>query len=65
MGAKQTRSFTLTCLLIYIPANSPSLVLSLRHFRLARISVRGDRNLRNLSIGFFFVFRPSFRIFQL
>ena len=40
-----------------IPANSPSLVRSLRHFRLARISVRGDRNLRHLSIGFFFFFR--------
>ena len=52
-----------------IPTNSPSLVRSLRHFRLARISVRGDRNLRHLSICFFlfffFVFRPSFRIFQL
>ena len=54
---------------ICIPANSPSLVRSLRHFRLARISVRGDRNLRRLSICFFlfffFVFRSSFRIFQL
>ena len=40
----------------YIPANSPSLVRSLRHFRLARISVRGDRNLRHLSMGFFFLF---------
>ena len=37
----------------FIPANSPSLVRSLRHFRLASISVRGDRNLRHLSIGFF------------
>ena len=42
----------------HIPANSPSLVRSLRHFRLASISVRGDRNLRHLSIGFFsFFFR--------
>ena len=41
-----------------IPANSPSLVRSLRHFRLASISVRGDRNLRHLRIGFFsFFFR--------
>ena len=39
-----------------IPANSPSLVRSLRHFRLARISVRGDRNLRHLSICFFLSF---------
>ena len=36
-----------------IPANSPSLGRSLRHFRLANISVRGDGNLRHLSIGFF------------
>ena len=49
----------------FITANSPSLGRSLRHFRLAKISVRGDGNLRHLSIGFFFVFGPSFRIFQL
>ena len=41
------------CFGVCIPANSPSLVRSLRHFRLASISVRGDRNLRHLSIGFF------------
>ena len=40
----------------HIPANSPSLVRSLRNFRLASISVRGDRNLRHLSIGFFSLF---------
>ena len=45
------------CCRTNIPANSPSLVRSLRHFRLARISVRGDRNLRHLSIGFFLFFR--------
>ena len=39
-----------------IPANSPSLGRSLRHFRLAKISVRGDGNLRHLSIGFFHSF---------
>ena len=36
-----------------IPANSPSLGRSLRHFRLAKMSVRGDGNLRHLSIDFF------------
>ena len=35
---------------IRIPAYSPSLGRSLRHFRLAKISVRGDGNLRHLSI---------------
>ena len=37
----------------HIPADSPSLGRSLRHFRLAKISVRGDGNLRHLSIDFF------------
>ncbi len=35
-----------------IPANSPSLGRSLSHFRLAKISVRGDGNLRHLSFSF-------------
>ena len=43
-----------------IPAKSPSLGRSLRHFRLAKISVRGDGNLRHLSIGFFSSFFFSF-----
>ena len=42
------------CHVSVIPANSPSLGRSLRHFRLAKISVRGDGNLRHLSIGIFF-----------
>ena len=46
-----------------IPANSPSLGRSLRHFRLARISVRGDRNLCHLSIGFFFSFSGHHFVF--
>ena len=53
---QRPRSFSCIMFLVlsYIPANSPSLVRSLRNFRLARISVRGDRNLRHLSMGFFF-----------
>ena len=46
-----------------IPANSPSLGRSLRHFCLAKISVRGDGNLRHLSIGFFFFFRAIISYF--
>ena len=46
-----------------IPANSPSLGRSLRHFRPANISVRGDGNLRHLSIGFFFRFRAIISYF--
>ena len=42
-----------------IPANSPSLVRSLRHFRLARISVRGDRNLRHFEHRLFFLLFPA------
>ena len=42
-----------------IPANTPPLGRSLRHFRLAKISVRGDGNPRHLSIGFFFFFSFS------
>ena len=47
----------------FIPANSPSLGWSLRHFRHAKVSVRGDGNLRHLSIGFFSRFRAIISYF--
>ena len=47
-----------------IPANSPSLGRSIRHFRLAKILRPRRRKSPSFEHRLFFVFGPSFRIFQ-